>query len=447
MQATVYLFFLFTNTLFVQVNGLAKKQFFDKSSSYREVMSMAASLMNERKQLPKNISEGYSVCNVILPVPLLTEPQLWQTVSQREMHVFSAYYEARYEAYGPSIRIIASGLQAAYNNVGDIYCTLYYEDRSYSVVVGPAWYQVIYPSTLIHDMSCAHFIICPLPSEMSTVPYAVSITAEPCTTASNALLVLNRERVEKTSTHALCISLLYNHFDLWEMIVEIFEMHKILGADEIAIYNFSISAETNKTLWNYLSDENRFVNVIQWPFPWQLVSNIWSQHAAVNDCLYRMGHRHKYVTITDLDEILVPRMVDSWPELLHKIGKKNRGAFLFQHNYFRRNTSDTQPYLITQSSFWTTPAPEPPAKIRSKAMYEASKAISLDLHSPYQLVRGAEEYLLSPSDGLLHHYRKDPMETFRRYPERFMFVEDRYMTKFNETLLRAFKARVSKIKS
>lgn len=435
---TIYVFLLLVIYLFKSTKASA-------CDSYEELMITVAQATYEKQALASDVTKGPVLCNHTLSSKLFDEPQKWQDVSNREVFVFSAYYEARYEAYGPSIRIIASGLQAAYKTVGNMYCTLYYEDRSHSVVV-PALYQVIYPSTLVQDMSCSHFIICSLPSEISAIPFAVSVTPQPCTAHSNTLLVLNREPVQKTNTHALCISLLYNQFRKWEMIAEMFEIHKIVGAAEITIYNFSIAAETDAMLRSFLADDNRFVNVIQWPFPHRLVSNIWSQHAAVNDCLYRMGHRHKYVTITDLDEILVPRLTDTWSELLQQIEKKNRGAYLFQHHYFRRNTSDVQPYLITQSSFWTTPAPEPPGKIRSKAMYEASKAISLDLHSPYLLVRGATEYILDPSEGVLHHYREDPMETFRRYPERFTFVEDRHMTKYNRELIKAYNARVKSVK-
>ena len=370
------------------------------------------------------------------------EPQTWQTVVDRKVIVFSAYYERRPEADGPSIRIIASGWQAAYNTIGDMYCHLWYNDRDYAVAVGPAIYNVIYPSTLFHEAWSSHFIICKLPLGIDDVPSAVSISPIRCLQRpGNELMVLNRKPVPKSNTHALCISALYNRWRGWEMIIEMFEIHKLLGASEITIYNQSMSTESNRTLHTYIADTNEAVNVIQWKFPGHLQSNVHCQRGALNDCMYRMGHRHRYVTITDLDEILVPRITDTWPELMKLIAKPNIGVYMFQHSYFRRNMSADDPYLITQSSFWTTDVVTPPAKIRCKSMYRADKAITVDLHFPYKLVRGAAEYMMPPAEGMLHHYRPYPMETFAKHPERFRYIEDRYIERYKNALVKAFTRR------
>ena len=83
--------------------------------------------------------------------------------------VFSAFYESRLEADGPAIRIIAIGFQEAYNNIGALYCQLWYEDRNIPLVT-PALYDIIYRSTLHPDSWCSHFIICKLPEDEATLP-------------------------------------------------------------------------------------------------------------------------------------------------------------------------------------------------------------------------------------------------------------------------------------
>ena len=382
------------------------------------------------------------VCRGLKKPVFEREPQTWQAVPDRKVIVFSAYFERRPNADGPSIRIIASGWQSAYNTIGDLYCHLWYDNRDYAVSVGPATYTVIYPSTLFHEAWSSHFIICRLPKGVAAVPVAVSITPTRCLRQpGNELMVLNRKLIKKTDTHALCISALYNRWSGWEMIIEMFETHKLLGASEITIYNYSVSPETNRTLRSYITDKNEAVNVVQWPFPGHLQSNVHCQRGALNDCIYRMGHRHRYVTITDLDEILVPRTVNTWPQLMKRVGRPDIGVYMFQHSYFRRNTSTEDPYLITQSSFWTTDEVTPPAKIRCKSMYQADKAIAIDLHFPYKLVAGAEEYMMDPAVGMLHHYRPYPMENFAKWPERYRFIEDRYMEKYKNKLIKAFKRR------
>ena len=126
------------------------------------------------------------------------EPQTWQTVRDRKVLVFSAFYERRPEADGPSIRIIASGWQAAYNTIGDMYCHMWYDDRDYAVAVGPAIYDIIYPSTFFREAWSSHFIICKLPLGIDDVPSAVSISPIRCLPhPGNELMVLNRKPVEE----------------------------------------------------------------------------------------------------------------------------------------------------------------------------------------------------------------------------------------------------------
>jgi hypothetical protein len=374
------------------------------------------------------------------------EPQHWQEVNDRPVMVFAAYEDLRPLAGGPAIRIIASGLQEQFQKIESLYCQLWFTDSDVAVAVGPDEYIRIYPSTLHPDMFVSHFVLCPLPKYSPSTPFAVSVSPEPCEESPRNLLKVLTGRTSSSdgNSFALCISPLYNSFSDWLMVIEWFELHKLLGADEITIYNLSASPKINRVLDYYAHNPEFPVNVVRWDFPTNVKSNVWCQRAAVNDCLYRMGQRHSHVAITDLDEILVPRIHSTWKDLIEAIDKPHRGAFLFQHAYFRRNrTSDEEPYLITQQSRWRTDEVTPPGKIRCKSMYRASKVLKIDLHFPYQMVVGAEEYILPPDTGFLHHYRKQPMETFQKYPERFRFIEDSFMQRFGPQL----KEKVQKVRN
>ena len=370
------------------------------------------------------------------------EPQKWQRVKHKSLYVYSAFYERRPEADGPAIRVVGAALQARFNRVGSYYCQMWYQSMKHPLAVGPAIFNVIYPSRLHGDEWTAHFVLCPLPESLNEVPYAVSVTGIRCEEPSNHLMILNRDNYKKTNTHALCISPMYNRFNAWELLIEQIELQSLLGAAEVTLYDLSVSEQMRNVLDNYLSDKTINVNVIKWPFP-PLRSNVWCQHCAINDCLYRMGHKHKYVTSNDMDEILVPRVVKTWPQLIGRIHSTypDTGAFLFQHAYFRRNVTTEHPPLVTQSSFWRTDQVTPPGKIRCKSMYEADKAISIDLHFPYLLVPGAKELILDPKDGMLHHYRPYPMETFAKHPERYTFIEDRYMETYKKFVTAMVKRR------
>jgi hypothetical protein len=385
---------------------------------------------------------GYSKCPELSDkAPNIdTEPQSWQNVTGGKLWVFSAFIERRVPAHGPAIRVVASGLQEQFNEVGDLHCILWYDrDNNVAPISHKAEYIRIYPSTYHPDMWVAHFIICPIELNNSDdpTPYAISVVSKPCDEPENFLLVLHREKVTKTPTHALCLPPIYMRFSDWVMVIEVIELHKMLGASEITVYNQTMSAEVNKVLNEYRNDPTFKVNVIEWHFPGHLVkNNVNCQRGALNDCLYRMSLRHQFVTITDLDEVLVPRVANTWPELMKVIATPKRGIFMFQHAYFRRNNTGQTPYLITQQSLWRTDRVFPEGKIRCKSMYNTTLALSIDLHYHYDLLPGAEEYLLPPDEGMLHHYRSTPMETFHKYPERFTFIEDDHMHKYGAELKR-----------
>ena len=124
-----------------------------------------------------------------------------------------------------------------------------------------------------------------------------------------------------------------------------------------------------------------------------------------------------------------------------------RGAFLFQHVYHKRNNShDIQsPNLISQNSAWRTTEATPAGKIRCKSIYRTDRALKIDLHFPYQLYHGYKEYIVDESDALLHHYRADPMETFRKHPEKFTYIWDDYMKMYGDELKQNYEKIINQL--
>ncbi len=388
-----------------------------------------------------------------------TEPHIWQKVNGREVIVYSAFHEERHHEGGEGVRIIAAGYQEQFNDVGEMQCTFWYEDKQDAISV-PALYERIYPSLAHPDMYCSHFIKCKLPmnpdrfGEGKVIPYAVSVTEKPCAKPKNELMVLNRDYVppEKKKDFAVCLQPLYNKFNEYNYLVEMFEMHQLLGADSITVYDFNVSPTSRNVLKQYVEDKSDKVDVqvIPWPFPMHVKSNVMCQRGALNDCFYRMRQHYKFIAVHDLDEVLVPRMVQTWPELMKKIEKPLVGIYMFQHSYFRRNQTlqkETNEKLVSQSSFWTTDVVTPPAKIRCKSMYHWQFGVSLDLHHHYFISHHSKEYLVDPKEGMLHHYRSYPMESFQKYPERYTFVEDRYMTWIGDKLRKAVNKRMKKLET
>ena len=132
------------------------------------------------------------------------------------------------------------------------------------------------------------------------------------------------------------------------------------------------------------------------------------------------------------------------PQLLclfaDSIDQDNRGIFMFQHAYHKRNKTEglPEPVLITQTSLWRTDKVIPEGKIRCKSLYRTERALKLDLHFAYQMHPGVKEYMVPETEAMLHHYRVEPMETFKKYPERYNYMFDEFMYKYGDELKRRY---------
>ena len=297
-------------------------------------------------------------------------------------------------------------------------------------------------------MWTAHYIMCSLPSGVSDIPVAVSVSPLPCALPSNQLMILNREEPDPQPTFGVCLSAIYGRYKDWVGIAEMFEMYTLLGASEIVIYNLSLSHDTDIAMKAYLDDPTKNVRAVQWPLPVKEMhkTSTFFQRGALNDCLYRLSQRHRFVAVHDIDEVMVPRMATTWKELFDDIYDPKRAIYMFQHSYFRRNTSKEDPYMITQASFQTTKEVLPAGKIRCKSLYNARLVRSIDVHYHYDLMPGTQEYMIPPHIAKLHHYRISDMETFRKDPS-IEFIEDRYMERYKARLQHNLKISVDKIKS
>ena len=358
-----------------------------------------------------------------------------------QVYVFSAFYDPRPDAGGPAIRVLAMGWQAEYRTIGDLYCQLWYDQQEQPVVT-LAEYNRIYRSTRYPEMYVSHFILCHGQfSSTKTLPFAMSVTAEPCSKPENQLLILNKNTTVKKQGHALCLPFLY-YFKppLITSLIELVEFHRLLGVERITMYYNPIDLKFKEVrgFLDYYHKNISLIEVVPWILPRGLLIDYHAQRAAINECFYRSMNNFNFVTISDIDEIIMPRAAKSLPELMNIIDKPNRGAFSFQHFHFKEKNKGDQikmnPHLISQTAVHRTDKSYPAGKIRCKTIYKSSKAIKLDIHYAYELVSSAESYLVDPREGMLHHYRKTPMSTMRD-ESKFNYIRDIYAQNWKKNLL------------
>ena len=367
-------------------------------------------------------------------------------VQGRPIYVYSAYYDDRKAAGGPVIRVIASGLQAEYNTIQDVFCLLWYTELPTAGRV-KAEYHRIYQSTLYHDEYTAHFINCKV-NESKVIPKSISIIGDLCNETRYVLPIKKIEaRSLKTTrtnlTFGLCVSPIYNKFNDVGRMIEFIEIHRILGVSKFTIYDFSIGIKVKKLLDTYVKEG--VLQVIPWHVNTNLRQFYFSQRESLNDCLYRNMDVVDFLAVHDLDEVIVPRVTSQWLGMVKNLTVGYIGAYLFQHAYFKRNktfSGSTDPYLITQTSLSRTNKVVPAGKIRCKSMYDPRKVLKIDIHFPYQLLPGFKELIVDPKIAILHHYRAQSMQILHKPNSGIKFITDTYMQRYGLDLIESYKSRL-----
>lgn len=92
------------------------------------------------------------------------------------------------------------------------------------------------------------FIYCELPrNRKDQYPIAVSIVTTRCRLDSHNLLPVRRlPKDSLTSNFTVCVTPLNNNYSRVHGLVEMIEFNRILGADRIAFYNYSITSMVDK---------------------------------------------------------------------------------------------------------------------------------------------------------------------------------------------------------
>ncbi|KAK6480921.1 glycosyltransferase family 92 protein F13G3.3-like, partial [Huso huso] len=194
-----------------------------------------------------------------------------------------------------------------------------------------------------------------------TLNSSVSVTTSPQNNASAPGLSIRNIKKGKPShftyEFAVCISVMFRNYSNVLQFIQTIEMHRLLGVQKVFIYKTSSSREIDKVLGHYIKEG--IVEVI----PWQITSFIdvsysWKpkaggdlhyngQIAALNDCVYRNMYTSRYVALTDLDEVIIPRKHSNWGELMKFLEKQYpyKEGFLFdEHHFFNSVDGDRFAY-------------------------------------------------------------------------------------------------------
>lgn len=352
------------------------------------------------------------------------------TKTRFKFFVYSAYFDDRVGGTGAPtgksqgmVRIISATKTRGPERV---WCRLWYRPENggnvtTSVTVA-AKVKVIRENWNLKYSAC--FVICPLPKESATidrVPETVSVVARLKASPTNRILIQNRpeNRAKNKEMLAVCVKPLHYDYNRVLQLIEFIELHRLLGASHVTLYNDTVGSEAGCALKYY--EAKGLVTVL----PWHHLDMISQRDirteglfAALNDCLYRSMYRYEYVALVDLDEFIIPRHNDTIIDLIRwmssRINAKATGSYSFQNAFFYLQWAD-DPFVVTsrtpiEAGLITLKKTRRrtklhPHKQRSKYVCKPQNVVEAGNHFVWEFIPG-HGTLNVPSDAaILHHYR------------------------------------------
>jgi len=284
----------------------------------------------------------------------------WQIVDiNREVYIYSAFYDSRPHIDWPQVRIIA----VAESDIllSGLCCLLWYHSQRLPDVSEISVMEVGPKISLNGRTILEQFIFsCQLDPNKTDTPKSVSLVAPQNFQLSNLLLVQVPERPKHVIEFGHCMSILYWKQDPFRL-VEWLEAYRMWGVGEVNIYTTATDNVTDNILKKY--SKTGFVKYRQSPGPvgdYDEYAILLGMSPVINDCMYRNMYRYRYLVCTDVDEMIVPASPhQNYSEMLRAAAAAATRANAIVHSYLFRNTyffldfgaTNNEPwYLLTQRS-------------------------------------------------------------------------------------------------
>ena len=254
-----------------------------------------------------------------------------------EGYVYSAFYDDRKSlASLPVIRVVA-----VMENVisPSLYCLLYYKagNKMEHIAVFPT---EIGTGMRRHNTYFVEYVLtCALIHE--EVPDKIGIVRSRTAWTDFLIPVEIPERPIMPSNFGVCISVSYWKQDPHH-IVEWLELLRIMGVSGVTVYNNSLEYESARIFQEYAKegfvDFRQSHNFIK--DGGELTIHM-HMSPVINDCMYRNMYKYRKIIVTDFDEVIVPRSVLTYHDMLTYIDKfqtpNNQHParhYIFRNNYF-----------------------------------------------------------------------------------------------------------------
>ncbi|KAK8767201.1 hypothetical protein V5799_006022 [Amblyomma americanum] len=344
----------------------------------------------------------------------------WQRVRRTNdrFYVFSAYLDARRVRM---IRVIA----AARTRLTDrVVCRIFWRTMSDDESFQSA--TVLASNKLIREnwnlRYSAFFLLCPLPAGMTgETPLWVAVQRLNDRSMPRNLLAVHRrdddsalDRLPEERELAVCVKPIHYEYNKVLQFAEFIELNVALGASHFVFYNHTVGPDVGCLLERYASEN--LVTLLPWEIPIASQREIRTEalFAALNDCLYRVMYRFRWVAMIDLDEFIVPSGNITIPTMLKRLQERNKsgraGAYSFRNAFFYLQWPDDP--VAAKDKLPLVTLRKTMRKLhlhahrqRSKCILEPESVVEVGNHFVWEFLAGKTTVNVASSVAFLHHYR------------------------------------------
>ncbi|CAH1798794.1 unnamed protein product [Owenia fusiformis] len=399
------LVFILTNVVLKnRIGDMEQENIFNKSKRFSEHQISTTQSVNDVINLQiQNNNRTYGNFKERSKLP-------WQRVKGTSIQLYSAYYDNRFAK--PFIRIL--GFQEKRQNYSStLHCWIVYDNGESSC---QKVFQVtpINLSPLRYTQLEDFFYKCEVKGD--GLPVYVGLTANEtagCNKQENILKVENNfkniSQNPNNFSKEFCVCVegpIYGRIPPRKLI-ETLEMYRVLGVEKVLIYNEDISGDLMPILKEYVNEG--YVELLNWNIrkykPRRRKLHYYGQSLLINDCLYRIMWETRYIAFLDLDEFIIPRVGDTFQELIQNISSPGTAGYRFMNAFYTpNNNSDVHAYK--QEIFTNTKRGALYTDMRrSKHIVQANKVEHNGVHFPYVFTNGYRYKNITSDYALLHHLK------------------------------------------
>ncbi|CAL4234934.1 unnamed protein product [Meganyctiphanes norvegica] len=245
--------------------------------------------------------------------------------------MYSAYYDDR-EKFGNKSFVRIIGLMDTIGKTNEFICKLWFKTGEEKVAISNIDVEEIWDFYPKKEAWGTIIITCQIhQANYGHIPFAVSVTDNSCHSLTNLMRVdyLQPQNNSKQNFGVCVKGLDFPFQDVSIKIVEWLELLFILGVGKVYFYTHNLHPNISKVLQHY--EKKGKVEAVPINLPGGQPDSPQGVHELMEiqtrdkraqeklhfqDCFYKNMYKYRYIAILDTDEVIVPRKVKYWGELL-----------------------------------------------------------------------------------------------------------------------------------